>query len=103
TSAVADSKSRDLGRQGRHRHRTELHALGLLQQLELLEIDGSGARIRARSRFLLIRLRLFLRFAPAEIFGQALLRLAAHDLVARLGGAIGERREYGSRYERGTA
>jgi len=76
-------------------HRAELHALHLLQQPELIEIDRAHSGLGAGSRLLLRELGVLLLVRAAEVFGRALLRLAAHDLVARLGRAVGKRARVG--------
>jgi hypothetical protein len=58
-------------------------------------VDRGQTGINATSRSLVVRFGLLLLFTAAEIVGQTLLRLAAHDLIARLGGPIGERARIG--------
>src|SRR5271165_3682698 len=90
TFCMLTDPSRTLGGQDRNRHGAELHPLRLLQQPELIEIKRGRARLRAGTRSLLISIGFLWVFIFPQIFGQPLLRLAAHDLLARLDGAIGE-------------
>ena len=81
---------RYLRRQPGNRHGSELHPLHLLQQPELIEVDGRQAGLGAGARSLIIRFGVLTGFGAAEVLGRALLRLAAHDLFARLGRPVGE-------------
>src|SRR5712671_8133836 len=82
-----------LRRQKRSRHRVELDARYAVQR-DIIEVDRAAARSRTAVLLLivdtLLLCRLGLLIAPGHILGHAFLRVAGHDFVARLEGAIGQ-------------